>query len=113
MSRETWGHASIESRPRSWAHVTRIARVVGSAAVLALALSVAPLLLHQAGWSTSEGSVRSALACGLGNTPTMLANGDPALLYPVPPNVNVPADQPIGIFALNYASGAAISFTED
>ena len=87
--------------------------VVSSAAVLALALSVAPLLLHQAGWSASVGSVRSALACGLGNTPTMLANGDPALLYPVPPNVNVPADQPIGVFALNYASGGAISFAED
>lgn len=53
----------------------------------------------------------AACACGLGNTPTMLADGRPALLYPV--TTNVPADQPIGIFALQYVSGQPIKFTED
>lgn len=52
-----------------------------------------------------------ALACGLGDTPTMLANQAPALLYPV--TTNVPVDQPIGIFALNYVAGQSIAFAED
>ena len=52
-----------------------------------------------------------ALACGLGSTPTMLANQAPALLYPV--TTNVPIDQPIGIFALNYVAGQQITFSED
>ena len=36
----------------------------------------------------AEGSAQTiALACGLGSTPTMLANQAPALLYPVTTNV--------------------------
>jgi PKD repeat protein len=53
----------------------------------------------------------SAFACGLGNTPTMMANDAPALLYPV--TKNTPADQPIGVFALNYVAGQQIKFVED
>lgn len=112
MSRCWSGRAeSAESGTRLplWGRVVRVVRLLSVAAVLALALSLAPLLLHRG----AGGHVDSALACGLGNTPTMLANGDPALLYPVPPNVNVPADQPIGIFALKYAAGQPISFAED
>src|SRR5215469_6015455 len=52
-----------------------------------------------------------ALACGLGNTPTMVANNAPAMLFPV--LKNVPADQPIGIFTQYYPSGQQISFVED
>ncbi|HEX9414473.1 MAG TPA: PKD domain-containing protein [Ktedonobacterales bacterium] len=83
-------------------------RVVAVAASLAVALNLLVLLP-----GARTGSIKSALACGLGNTPTMLANGDPALLYPIPPNTNVPADQPIGIFALHYISGQSIAFNED
>jgi PKD repeat protein len=83
-------------------------RIVGAAAILALGLSVTPLLFQQSGSGLS-----SVLACGLGNTPTMLANGNPALMYPVPTNVNVPADEPVGTFALNYAAGSSITFAED
>ncbi len=53
----------------------------------------------------------TALACGLGNTPTMLANNAPAMLYPV--TKNTPLDQPIGIFTLNYVAGQQIAFGED
>src|SRR3954452_13987562 len=52
-----------------------------------------------------------ARACGLGNSPTMLANTRPALLYPIVGNV--PKDQPIGIFALDYVSHQPITFGED
>lgn len=52
-----------------------------------------------------------ARACGLGNSPTMLANTRPALLYPV--TGNVPKDQPIGIFALDYVARTPVTFGED
>jgi PKD repeat protein len=52
-----------------------------------------------------------ALACGLGNSPTMDANNAPALLYPV--TKNTPADQPIGIFTLHYVAGQPVTFIED
>jgi PKD repeat protein len=57
------------------------------------------------------GSASAALACGLGNSPTMLANSGPALLYPV--LKNTPADQPIGLFTLQYVAGQQITFSED
>jgi PKD repeat protein len=52
-----------------------------------------------------------ALACGLGAGPTMLANSSPSLLYPV--TTNVPADQPVGLFAPDFAAGSSINLTED
>lgn len=76
---------------------------VALAACAAVALS---LLVAFAGTNHSV-----ALACGLGNTPTMLANGAPAMLYPV--TKNTPIDQPIGLFALNYVAGQQVSFVED
>ena len=51
------------------------------------------------------------LACGIGNTPTMEANGAPALLHPV--TTNVSANLPIGIFALTYVAGQPITFDEN
>ena len=72
------------------------------AAGLALAV-VGPLIVPRSG--------ATVLACGLGDTPTMLANQAPALLYPV--TTNIPVDQPIGIFALNYVAGQPINFAED
>src|SRR5258708_2765825 len=54
---------------------------------------------------------QAAFACGLGNTPTMLANSAPALLFPV--TKNTPADQPISIFALNSVVGQPVTFFED
>jgi PKD repeat protein len=51
------------------------------------------------------------LACGIGNTPTMEANGALALLLPVTKNVS--ATQPVGVFALNYLVGQPITFKED
>ena len=64
-------------------------------------------LLHTGGPTASH----VARACGLGGGPTMLANQSPALLYPV--TQNVPADQPIGIFADQYAASRSVTFSED
>jgi PKD repeat protein len=52
-----------------------------------------------------------ARACGLGDTQTMDANGAPALFYPV--TGNVPKNQPIGIFALDYVAHTPVAFDED
>ncbi|GEM_PF-1023598 len=52
-----------------------------------------------------------ALACGIGNVPTMYAGNGPALLYPL--TKTSPADQPQGIFLLNYVVGQPITFSED
>jgi PKD repeat protein len=90
------------------ARLTRRAGIAMVATALALALNV--LALSREG---DLGWLRAARACGLGNTPTMLANGAPALLYPVPQGTNIPADQPIGIFALQYVAGQAVQFNED
>jgi PKD repeat protein len=43
----------------------------------------------------------------------MLANSTPALLYPIPPGKNVPANQPIGVFAPDYAANTPIAFSDD
>lgn len=82
------------------------------ARLLALALAGGALLalmctLQQG----SQGSLPAALACGLGNPQTMLANKIPALLYPV--TQNMPQNAPQGVFPLDYAAGASIAFTED
>jgi PKD repeat protein len=99
------GHGSMSSQLSLWKATTRL-RPLLLAAVLGLAAAAGALF-------PLIGNTQSAtlLACGLGNTPTMEANSAPALLYPV--TTNVPADQPIGIFALNYAAGQSIKFNED
>ncbi|HEX9057204.1 MAG TPA: PKD domain-containing protein [Ktedonobacterales bacterium] len=89
----------------SWLAAGRMTLVAAGAA---LALSFLTLL--PVGESRGPANV---CACGLGNTPTMMADNDPALLYPVPPNTNIPEDQPIGIFAGKYVAGQPVSFVED
>jgi PKD repeat protein len=87
---------------RRWVRISLLACAV-SGAVLAGALF--PVLLG----GSSGGAV--AFACGLGNSPTMMANNAPALLFPI--TKNVPASQPVGLFALTYVAGQPISFQED
>ena len=87
----------------------RIGGHVARAALLALALGAGAALGLFAPVGGRGG--QAALACGLGNTPTMLANSAPALLFPV--TNNTPADQPIGIFALNSVVGQPVTFFED
>jgi PKD repeat protein len=50
------------------------------------------------------------IACGIGFTLTMLANGQPALSFPQTPGQTA---APLGVFALDYPIGTPISFTED
>jgi PKD repeat protein len=78
--------------------------LVPLAVVSGLALAGLFPLLH-------SDSASIALACGLGNTPTMDANSAPAMLYPVVKNV--PVDQPIGLFTLDYVAGQQVTFIED
>jgi PKD repeat protein len=52
-----------------------------------------------------------ARACGFNSPQTMDANGSPSIVYPVVGNV--PKDQPIGIFALDYATNQPVAFSED
>jgi len=96
------GQGRVQGRGRMrWVRVCVLACAV-SGAVLAGALF--PVLL-----GGSSGAV--ALACGLGNSPTMMANNAPALLFPI--TKNVPANQPVGLFALSYVAGQPVSFQED
>ncbi|HEX6776606.1 MAG TPA: PKD domain-containing protein [Ktedonobacterales bacterium] len=68
---------------------------------LTLAVGAPPLL----------GQTSLALACGLANTPTMMANNDPAIPTPVTPTSD--PNQPVGFFPGDYASNQQITFTED
>ena len=54
---------------------------------------------------------RTLWACGLGATPTMIANNAPALFYITQANVN--SNQPAGQFALDYVAHSSIAFHED
>jgi hypothetical protein len=97
-------------RHLSWARLLRVLRPLLLAAVGSLALmfySVLPFSLP--GQSSPTAFV--ARACGLGNTPTMLASKIPALLYPV--TKNTPASTPIGIFAQPFLANKVITFDED
>lgn len=96
--REQWR----DQGPVKWMRACLLACAVGGAI---LAGAFFPVFVG----GPSGGAV--AFACGLGNSPTMMANNDPALLFPV--TKNVPANQPIGIFALNYVAGQSVSFQED
>jgi PKD repeat protein len=84
----------------------RLARTCVLALVGSLLLLVA-FTVHQ----VSQGEVSAALACGLGNPQTMLANKIPALLYPITPDM--PQNAPQGVFPLNYLAGSPVAFTED
>src|SRR6185312_3655662 len=86
--------------------VARVARTLMVALVGSCLLALA-LTMRQA----SQGDVSAALACGLGNPQTMLANKIPALLYPVTPDM--PQNAPQGVFPLDYAVNSSIPFTED
>src|SRR6185312_2731881 len=94
------------TRSRSRPIVARVARMLLLALVGGALLMVA-FTARQA----TQGDVSAALACGLGNPQTMLANKIPALLYPVTPDM--PQNAPQGVFPLDYAVNSSIPFTED
>jgi PKD repeat protein len=87
----------------------RIGGHVARVALLALALGsgVALGLFAPVGGRGGQ----AALACGFETPQVMLANNSPSLFYPV--TKNIPADQPVGLFALNYAVGQPVAFVED
>jgi PKD repeat protein len=97
---------SSDSRRNS----SRIAARLVRSLLLAL-VGGALLLVAFTARQASQGDVLSALACGLGNPQTMLANKVPALLYPVTPDM--PKNAPQGVFPLDYAVSTSIPFTED
>ncbi|HLW02079.1 MAG TPA: PKD domain-containing protein [Ktedonobacterales bacterium] len=77
--------------------------MLGIASIIALTATVgAPTLL---------GYTPLARACGLANTPTMIANNDPAIPTPVTPNSD--PNQPVGFFPGAYYRAQSIDFTED
>jgi PKD repeat protein len=77
--------------------------ILGSSSILALTLALgAPTLL---------GTTPLARACGLANTPTMMANNNPAIPTPVTPTSD--PNQPVGFFPGAYYRSQSIDFTED
>jgi PKD repeat protein len=98
--------SSDSRRVPSWRIVARVARTL-LLALIGGALLMGAFTARQA----TQGDISAALACGLGNPQTMLANKVPALLYPVTPNM--PQNAPQGVFPLDYAVNTSIPFTED
>lgn len=96
---------AVSGRGRRWMLVRPV--------LLALALNAAAIVAF--GVYVSAGgervSVPAARACGLGNTPTMLADNQPSLMFPT--LKNMPPDAPIGIFTQNYVAGQTVAFVED
>lgn len=93
--------------PLSWLRLIRqllsIAAMVLISSLLALTLALgAPAFLYQ---------MPRAWACGLGATPTMLANTLPAIPTPVTPTSD--PNQPVGFFPGAYYGHQPIGFTED
>jgi PKD repeat protein len=86
--------------------VARLART-GALALVGGCLLMAVFVIQQG----AQGALPAALACGLGQPQTMLANKIPALLYPVTPDM--PQNAPQGVFPLDYTAGASVAFTED
>src|SRR5258706_13826918 len=84
----------------------RIDGRVARAALLALALGAGAALGLFAPVGGRGG--QAAVACGLGNTPTMLANSAPARLFPE--FKNHPADHPTAIFVFNSGVGPPGTF---
>ena len=95
-----------DSRRATRHFMARVART-GALALVGGCLLVALFVIQQG----AQGVVPSALACGLGQPQTMLANKIPALLYPVTPDM--PQNAPQGVFPLDYTAGSPVAFTED
>ena len=91
----------------------RARRMMVRPVLLALALNTAAVVAFGVYLSTGgeQVAVPAARACGLGDTPTMLADKQPSLMFPT--LKNMPQDAPIGIFTDNYIAGQPISFVED
>lgn len=85
------------------------ARIISTMLILSIALVLALIMAV----STPPLLEQTALvrACGLANTPTMMANNDPAIPTPVTPTSD--PNQPVGFFPGDYASNQQITFTED
>jgi PKD repeat protein len=90
------------TRWRVWAQFASLGWSVTPPILLVLVLTLGGLLV---------GSVHTALACGLANTPTMIANSAPAIPTPVTPNSD--PNQPVGFFPGAYYVNQPIAFTED
>lgn len=86
-----------------------IARLMRSCVLAVVGGCLLALLLTAR--QATQGTIPTALACGLGNPQTMLANKIPALFYPVTPNM--PQNAPQGVFPMNYAANTSIAFIED
>ncbi len=88
-----------------WRHILhgrRAQLLLALALCAAVAGAFSPLL---------SSSASSALACGLVNTPTMLANNQPSTLRPKPGGT---LETPItGFFASDYVAGQPVAFKED
>ncbi|HEY7348189.1 MAG TPA: PKD domain-containing protein [Ktedonobacterales bacterium] len=88
---------------RLFAPLLSIALILSISSILALTLALgAPMLL---------GNTPLARACGLANTPTMIANTDPAIPTPITPGSD--PNQPVGFFPGAYYRAQSIAFTED
>ncbi|HEU5198166.1 MAG TPA: PKD domain-containing protein [Ktedonobacterales bacterium] len=85
------------------------ARIISTMLILSIALLLA--LTLAVGTPPLLGQTSLAQACGLANTPTMMANNDPAIPTPVTPTSD--PNQPVGFFPGDYASNQQITFTED
>lgn len=85
------------------------ARIISTTLILSIALLLA--LTLAVGTPPLLGQTSLAWACGLANTPTMMANNDPAIPTPVTPTSD--PNQPVGFFPGDYASNQQITFTED
>ncbi len=78
---------------------------------LVLSISIMLALTLALGTTSLPGQTPLALACGLANTPTMIANSYPAIPTPVTPTSD--PNQPVGFFPGDYYSNQGITFTED
>jgi PKD repeat protein len=95
------------STSTTWQRVLRpllsAASILGIASLLALVLNTgAAVAFHQ---------ILLARACGLGNTPTMIADQNPAIPTPIYPYSD--PNQPVGFFPGSYYRNQPIDFTED
>lgn len=77
--------------------------ILGISSVLALTLTIGVQVL--------PGNTPLARACGLANTPTMIADSDPAI--PTPVAATSDPNQPVGFFPGAYYRAQSIDFTED
>src|SRR5262249_5886385 len=91
------------TRQRILRPVLSTAIILGIASLLAFALNV--------GAATALHHILVARACGLANTPTMIADQNPAIPPPTPPTTA--PNLPVGFFPGSYYRSQAIDFTED